>query len=159
MTESGFPTHVVAADVAPRARPSVYPEPFASRMAGREKRVLGDLFGLANFGVNLTRLAPGAVSALHHAHSLEDEFVYVIEGRPTLYTHAGPQQLEPGMCAGFKAGTGSAHHLANETDQPVLYIEVGDRVQGDSAVYPYDDLIAMKTSAGWQFSHKDGAPY
>lgn len=159
MTESGFPPCVVAADVAPRTRPSVYPEPFASRMAGREKRALGDLFGLANFGVNLTRLAPGAVSALHHAHTLEEEFVYVLEGRPTLYTDAGPQQLGPGMCAGFRPGTGNAHHLANQTDQPVLYIEVGNRVQGDSAIYPHDDLIAMKRSAGWQFSHKDGTPY
>ena len=52
-----------------------YPEPFASRMAGRRKQPLGDLFGLANFGVNLTRLAPGAVSALRHAHTKQDEFV------------------------------------------------------------------------------------
>ena len=159
MINPNVPDCVSAADVAPRAKPSVYPEPFASRMAGREKRVLGDVFGLTNFGVNLTRLAPGAVSALHHAHTLEDEFVYVLEGCPTLYTDAEPQHLGPGMCAGFKAGTGSAHHLANETDQPVLYLEVGDRIRGDCATYPDDDLIAQKTAAGWQFSHKNGAPY
>ncbi len=52
----------------PRARQSNYPEPFASRMARREKRPLGDHFGLKAFGVNLTRLAPGGVSALHHRH-------------------------------------------------------------------------------------------
>lgn len=159
MIDSKFPVCVAVADVPPRTKPTIYPEPFASRMAGREKRALGDLFGLTNFGVNLTRLAPGAVSALHHAHTLEDEFVYVLEGRPTLYTDAGPQELEPGMCAGFKAGTGNAHHLANETDQLVLYLEVGDRVRGDCATYPDDDLIALKTSAGWQFSHKNGLPY
>ena len=38
-------------------------------MSGREKRPLGDRFGLVNFGVNLTRLAPNAMSALRHAHS------------------------------------------------------------------------------------------
>ena len=159
MTNPNFPDCVSAAEVKPRTKPSVYPEPFASRMAGREKRALGDVFGLTNFGVNLTRLAPGAVSALHHAHTLQDEFVYVIEGRPTLYTDAGPQQLEPGMCAGFKAGTGNAHHLANESNQPVLYLEVGDRTLDDCATYPDDDLIARGTAAGWQFSHKNGAPY
>ena len=52
--------------------------------AGRVKRPLGDLFGLANFGVNLTTLRPGAVSALRHAHAKQDEFVYMLEGRPTL---------------------------------------------------------------------------
>ena len=62
-----------AAAVTPQAKPSLYPEPFASRMAGREKRRLGDHFGLTNFGVNLTRLVPGAVSALRHAHSRQDE--------------------------------------------------------------------------------------
>ena len=54
------PTSLHAAAVAPRARASSYPADLAAKMAGREKRVLGDLFGLVNFGVNLTQLAPGA---------------------------------------------------------------------------------------------------
>ena len=62
MSESR-PVALVAADAPLRAKASNYPEPFASRMAGRAKRPLGDLFGLTNFGVNLTRLAPGAQSA------------------------------------------------------------------------------------------------
>jgi len=41
---------VLTADAPPRVKPSNYPEPFASRMAGRLKRPLGDLFGLTNFG-------------------------------------------------------------------------------------------------------------
>src|SRR3954463_12113237 len=97
------PVAIVAAEAPPRRKPSNYPEPFASRMAGREKRPLGDVFGLANFGVNLTRLAPGGISALRHAHSKQDEFIYVLAGRPTLVTDAGETPLAPGMCAGFKS--------------------------------------------------------
>ena len=111
-------------------------------MAGRVKRPLGDLFGLTNFGVNLTRLAPGAISALRHAHTKQDEFVYILEGRPTLVTDAGRTALEPGMCAGFKGGSGDAHHLVNETADDVVYLEIGDRIPGDSATYPDDDLAA-----------------
>ena len=159
MTKPEFPSSAVAADIAPRAKASAYPEPFASRMIGREKRALGDLFGLAKFGVNLTRLAPGAVSALRHAHAVQDEFVYILEGRPTLRTDAGARALAPGMCAGFRAGTGDAHHLVNATDAPVVYLEVGDRTPGDSATYPDDDLVARGTSSGWAFSHRDGTPY
>lgn len=153
------PIAIVAADAPPRTRPSLYPEPFASRMAGREKCPLGDLFGLRNFGVNLTRLAPGAVSALRHAHTRQDEFIYILQGHPTLVTDAGPTSLAPGMCAGFPAGTGDAHQLRNDSDEEVLYLEVGDRTPGDAASYPDDDLQAQMVDGAWCFLHKDGRRY
>lgn len=148
-----------ALEVAPRTKPSNYPEPFASRMRDREKRQLGDFFGLNNFGVNLTRLPPNSVSALRHAHSRQDEFIYILQGHPTLHTDEGRVQLAPGMCAGFKAGSGNAHNLLNETSQEVLYLEVGDRAPGDQGSYPDDDLMATLVNGQWQFTHKDGAPY
>jgi uncharacterized cupin superfamily protein len=156
---SDKPVAVVAADVPPQTKPSNYPEPFFSMMKGREKRRLGDVFGLANFGVNLTRLAPGGVSALRHAHSKQDEFVYILEGRPTLITDAGETGLEPGMCAGFKAGTGDGHQLVNRSDEDVVYLEVGDRTPGDEGFYPDDDLKAQLVEGSWRFTHKDGTPY
>jgi uncharacterized cupin superfamily protein len=154
------PIAVIAADVAPRAKPSNYPEPFASRVAGRQKRALGDVFGLRNFGVNLTRLAPNAISALRHAHTVQDELIYVLEGHPTLITDAGETQLAPGMCAGFRAGTGDAHHLHNRTASDVLYIEIGDRSAGDGASYPDDDIAAALADDGaWRFTRKDGSSF
>ncbi len=156
---SSRPVALVAGDVPPRAKPSNYPEPFFSRVAGRVKRPLGDLFGLSNFGVNLTRLLPGGMSALRHAHTKQDEFVYILEGRPTLVTDAGRAALEPGMCAGFKGGTGDAHHLVNETAEDVVYLEIGDRTPGDAATYPDDDIAAAAVDGKWRFTHKDGTPY
>ena len=156
---SNRPTALVAADVAPRAKSSNYPEPFFSRVAGRAKRPLGDLFGLTNFGVNLTRLAPGAPSALRHAHTRQDEFVYILEGRPTLVTNARRTALKAGMCAGFKAGTGDAHHLVNDTEDDVVYLEIGDRTAGDAVDYPDDDLAVVTIDGRRQMAHKDGTPY
>lgn len=153
------PAAVEAATVAPRTRPSNYPEPFAARMRGREKRPLGDLFGLTNFGVNLTRLAPGAQSALKHRHSRQDEFVFILEGQPTLLLDDDEIVLRAGMCAGFPA-QGAAHCLVNRTDGDVVYLEVGDRSAGDAASYPDDDLAAALGPDGrWTFAHKDGRPY
>ena len=153
------PVALRAADVPPRTRPSNYPEPFFSRMARREKRQLGDVFGLKNFGVNLTRIAPGGESALLHRHSRQDEFVYILEGRPTLVTDTGEIELSPGMCAGFPAG-GTAHQLVNRSDADVVYLEVGDRTAGDAASYPRDDIQAQLGPDGkWIFAHKDGTPY
>lgn len=154
------PVAVSAQDAPPRSKPSSYPPFFAVRMAGRTKRPLGEVFGLRHFGINLTRLAPGAQSALRHAHSRQDEFVYVLDGTATLITGAGETPLSAGMCAGFRAGTGDAHHLVNRSATDVVYIEIGDRADGDTVLYPDDDLEARLGDDGrWRFVHKNGAPY
>src|SRR4029453_16088654 len=113
MSNTQVPGAIVAAQAAPRTKPTNYPEPFASRMVGREKRPLGDVFRLSNFGVNLTRLAPRAVSALRHAPSKKDEFFYILTGQPLLITDQGETPLAPGMCAGFEAGSRNGHQLIN----------------------------------------------
>ena len=153
------PVAIVAAEAPARTKRSNYPEPFASRMDGRHKQTLGDLFGLSNFGVNLTRLAPGAVSSLRHCHSKQDEFVYILEGSPTLHTDEGYTDLVPGMCAGFKAGSGNGHRLINNTSSDVVYLEVGDRTPDDEGTYPDDDLRAQMVNGVWSYAHKNGTPY
>ena len=94
-----------------------------------------------------------------HAHTKQDEFVYILQGRPTLHTDEGRTQLSPGMCAGFKAGTGNGHCLINETAEEVVYLEVGDRTPGDEGSYPDDDLKALLVDGKWRFVHKNGVPY
>ena len=153
------PVAVAAAEVAPRAQQTAYPEPFASRVAGRQKRVLGDLFGLRNFGVNLTRLAPGAHSSIRHSHRKQDEFVYIVSGRPTLRTDEGETELSPGMCAGFAAGSGNAHHLVNRSSEDVVYLEIGDRTPGEEVEYPDDDLALRDYDGKRTWSRKDGTPH
>lgn len=156
------PSSIVAADAPLRARPTSPPVPavMVAKTEGREKRPLGDLFGLKNFGVNLTRLAPGAYSALRHAHAKQDEFVYILEGEATLITDAGESVLKQGMCAGFKAGTGDAHHLVNRTRKDVVFLEVGDRSAGDAVSYPDDDVVGYSAPDGkWKYTRKDGTPY
>lgn len=159
MSNPKLPMAVQATSVPLRTKPSNYPEPFFSRMLKREKRQLGEHFGLTNFGVNLTTLLPGGESALLHKHSKQDEFIYVLHGRLTLVTDEGEVQLEPGMCAGFPAN-GRAHQLVNRTSEPATYLEIGDRTPGDEGTYPADDLKAALDSTGkWVFTHKDGRSY
>jgi uncharacterized cupin superfamily protein len=155
MSSNSYPKAVNAREVQPRAKVSFYPEPFNSRMAGRRKRQLGELFGLKNFGVNLTSLAPNAISSLRHSHTKQDEFIYIVQGHPTLQTNEGRIPLSPGMCVGFPAGTGNAHNLCNETVGEVLYLEIGDRTGGDEVNYPDDDLRVVDR----KYVHKDGTPY
>jgi uncharacterized cupin superfamily protein len=148
-----------ASEAPPRAKSTNYPAPFATRVDGRLKRPLGDLFGLRNFGVNLTRLAPGAASSLHHRHSRQDEFIYIVEGEATLFTDDGATTLRPGMVMGFPAG-GTAHHLENRGERDCVFLEIGDRTPGDEVRYSADDIEAVLGKEGrWHFAHKDGTPY
>jgi uncharacterized cupin superfamily protein len=115
---------------------------------------------LTNFGINLTELAPGSVSALLHHHTKQDEFVYIISGTPILVLADKEYPLRAGDCCGFKAGTGVGHQLVNRSASPVLYLEIGDRSAGDYATYPQDDLMFTQVDAGaWILTHKDGTPY
>jgi len=158
MTRDTHPVAVVAEELPERPKPHF--GPFIGRLNARQKRVLGDVFGLTNFGVNLTRLPPGAISALRHAHTRQDELVYILEGEATLVTNAGETRLRPGMVAGFKAGTGDAHQLVNRGERDVVFIEVGDRIAGDEVAYPDDDVAGTLGADGkYQYRHKDGTPY
>jgi uncharacterized cupin superfamily protein len=149
------PITIVAADAPTRTKPSNYPEPFASMMAGRIKRPLGDPFGLQSFGVNHVTLPPGAMSALFHRHSVQDEWVMVLSGEITLIHDDGETVLSAGMCAGFPRN-GSAHQLVNRSQDEATYLEVGDRQPGDSVSYPRDDLVAVRSEQGWTFANKNG---
>ena len=149
-----------AEDVEARKGETIYPKPFSAVVAGRTKRKLGDAFGLTNFGINLTHLDPGAASALCHWHSVQDEFIYVPEGTATVVFGDDEYQLVSGDCIGFKAGTGIAHQVVNRTDEPVTYIEIGDRSLGEKREYSEADLTFKLGADGNPIAlHKDGTPY
>jgi uncharacterized cupin superfamily protein len=139
---------------------TIYPEPFKHVVRGREKCVLGDLAGLTQFGVNLTRLKPGAASALRHWHEMEDEFVFVVEGELMLVEDDGETLLKRGDAAGFKAGVANGHHLVNKSDRDAVYLEIGTRAPHDHAHYPDDDMDLTRDGQGkFTITHKSGEPY
>jgi uncharacterized cupin superfamily protein len=137
----------------------VYPTPYRSSTDGREKAALGNVAGLTQFGVNLTRLKPGAASALRHWHEQEDEFVYVLEGELVLIEDDGEMPLRPGDCAGFKAGVPNGHQLVNKSQRDAVYLEIGTRAATERAHYPDVDLVLERDENGMRFLHKSGAPY
>jgi uncharacterized cupin superfamily protein len=158
LTGKTKPPVLDTADV-PAATGSNYPEPFKSRVSARRKQKLGDALGLKNFGVNLATIPPGAVSALRHWHTHEDEFVYIVSGELTLVTGDGEQRIGPGMCAGFPAGKPDGHCLVNRTSKDAVYLEVGDRKPDDAVTYPDDDIAGQATPRGRRFTKKDGTDF
>jgi uncharacterized cupin superfamily protein len=138
---------------------SRYPSPHNETCEGRTKYILGDAFGLSQFGVNLAVIAPGAWSSQRHWHEGEDEFVYMLEGELLLVDDDGEHLLRPGMCAGFKAGNGNGHCLKNVSDRPASYLEIGTRLQADFARYSDIDMMAIKENGAFRFVKKDGSAF
>jgi uncharacterized cupin superfamily protein len=137
-----------------------YPAKFKALNSRRWNRRLGDHVGLTNFGVNLTRVEPGAQTSARHAHARQDEFIWVLEGEVVLETNDGAQTLNAGMCAGFPAGCGDAHRFVNRTDKDVLLLIVGDRTPFDEITYPDIDNHAKAGADGkYVFTKKDGSPH
>jgi len=135
-----------------------YPGALKDICEERYKQRLGNHVGLTNFGVNLVTLKPRSGSALRHWHTKQDEFIYIVSGTATLVTDAGETTIGPGQCAGFAAGESNGHMLANNTDEDVVYLEVGDRTAGDTVNYSDVDLVGEFTGSGYAFTRKNGDP-
>jgi len=136
-----------------------YPAPFRAITEGRVRKRLGDAAGLTQYGVNLTRLAPGAASAQRHWHEAEDELIYVLKGEITLIEDDGETILRPGDAAGFEAGVANGHHLVNRSDRPAMFLEIGSRAKDERCHYPDIDMVFDGRDGGDRFTHKDGQPY
>jgi uncharacterized cupin superfamily protein len=136
-----------------------YPEPFRQAVLGRSRKRLGNTVGLDQFGVNLTRLAPGAQSSQRHWHEAEDEFVYILEGEIVLCENEGETVLRPGDAAGWKAGVPNGHCLVNRSTRDVVFLEIGSRAKRERAEYPDIDLLYRRDDGGNHYTHKSGEPY
>lgn len=144
----------------PESNATSYPEKFRADNSRRWFRRLGDQAGLTNFGVNLVRIVPGAQSSARHAHSRQDEFIWVVSGEVVLETDEGRQTLRPGLCAGFAAGSGNAHRFVNESAEDAVILVVGDRTPFDEVTYPDIDNHARAAADGrYVHSRKDGTPH
>ncbi|HEV2363548.1 MAG TPA: cupin domain-containing protein [Caulobacteraceae bacterium] len=147
-------------DVAatPEKSGSSYPAPLDAPCAATSWKVLARSHGLTHFGVNLSRLPPGAWSSQRHWHSHEDEFIWVVEGELVLITDAGEETMRAGDCAAFKAGDPDGHHFVNRSNRDALILEIGNAdAERDVCDYPDIDMVAGPGELGYR--HRDGRPY
>lgn len=137
---------------------SGYPGKLGQMFDGRSQTALGDPHGLTQFGVNLVRLAPGAMSSLRHWHMRQDEFAIVTEGECTLVDDHGEHVLQVGDCAAFPAGDANGHHLINKTDAPATFLVVGTRTETETAYYSDLEMMVKDEGNGSAFTRQDGSP-
>ncbi len=138
---------------------SVYPEPYASQMAGRSSRRLGAQAGLTQFGVNIVYLDPGAPASLRHWHQKEDEFAIVLSGELVLVEEGSETLMRAGDCAAWKAGVANAHRLENRSASPASFLVVGTSHPEEIATYGDVDMMIHKTGGKPRFTYHDGSDW
>ena len=137
---------------------SGYPDPYGQQFDDRAQVRLGDPAGLTQFGVNLVRLEPGAMSSLRHWHEKQDEFLVVTEGTCTLVDDTGETALTPGECAAFPAGDANGHHIVNRSDETTAFVVVGTRTETEVGYYSDIDMMVTVDASGMNFTRKNGDP-
>lgn len=134
--------YVVHIDDVPEQEGS-YSPPFDAEK-GAMYRDLGAATESKSLGFGLDRLLPGRRTSFTHAHSQEEELVYILAGSCHLRViEPGKEPREIPLRAGhvvsFPAGTGIAHTFVNHGTEPCELFVVGERKPGrDRVFYPED---------------------
>ena len=137
---------------------SSYPGKLAEAVGGRFNQGVGDAGGLTQFGVNIVRLEPQALSSLRHYHMEQDEFAIMLSGKCVLIDDDGEHEMLPGDCAAWPAGEANGHHLVNKTDAPATFLVVGTRTPTETGYYSDLDMMVKFDADGFRFTRKDGSP-
>ncbi|WP_224369637.1 cupin domain-containing protein [Hyalangium versicolor] len=150
MSSTVVPSFIVHALDVPEQE-GAYRAPFDGEKLSFDRN-LGQAAGTERFGLRHERLPPGRRTSFTHAHSHEEELVYVLEGECHVRL-IEPGALEPreiplraGHVVSFRSGTGIAHCFVNHGASDCLLLTVGERRRGvDRCVYPedtaYNDFI------------------
>ena len=106
---------------------------------------LGPLLGAAMTGASVYELPPGQSICPYHYEYGEEEWLLVLDGRPTLRHPEGTDQLDPWDAVCFPAGPEGAHAVANGTDETVRVLMFSTRNQPAASVYPDSGKIGIWT--------------
>jgi uncharacterized cupin superfamily protein len=145
-----------AADIAARSQTYAHPWNPQSSMTGY---AMAKATGLKRTGVNLARLPPGKESFLYHSHWLEEEWIYIIEGRAMAHIDGAQYEVGPGDFMAFPT-PGVAHHLRNPFDQELVYLMGGESREFDVIDCPEVDKRMFRHAKGMEvFDLSESQPF
>lgn len=106
---------------------------------------LGPRLGARRTGASLYELPPGQALCPYHYEYGEEEWLLVLDGRPTLRDPDGAHELAPSDLVFFPRGPDGAHQVRNDGDAPVRVLLWSDVVLPTATVYPDSDKIGVWT--------------
>jgi uncharacterized cupin superfamily protein len=118
-----------------------------SAPAGYRKRgaAMRDLLGSARLGAGVYELAPGDSTWPYHYECVEEEWLLVLTGTPTLRDPDGEHELEPGDLVCFPPGPEGAHKVTNRSGAATRIVLFSSVPKPDIsiAVYPDSDKLSV----------------
>jgi len=97
--------------------------------------LVGQRIGGELIGATMSEIEPGSKLWPYHAHHLNEEWLIVIRGNPTLRTPEGEHQLEEGDVVAFPRGKRGAHQVSNRTDSRVRVLMLSSMMRGEIIEY------------------------
>jgi uncharacterized cupin superfamily protein len=106
---------------------------------------LGGLLGANITGCSVYELPPGQDLCPYHYEYAEEEWLLVLQGRPSVRHPEGTDQLEPWDIVFFPRGPEGAHRIENSTDETVRIFMYSNVMHPAATVYPDSDKIGIWT--------------
>lgn len=110
-------------------------------------RRLSDRCGLTHLGVSLARVPPGKESFALHTHTVHEEWIYILSGQGRVRIDDEDLEVRAGDFVGFPA-RGPAHLVCNTGEVELVYLQGGDRREGDRGRFPELGLVAYQHDEG-----------
>ncbi len=111
---------------------------------------LSAAMGITRIGIHHVRLLPGRRTSYPHAESTEQEFVYVLQGKPDVWIDGVLHALVEGDSVAFPAGTGICHTFINNTADEVRLMVIGERPREDNRIrYPLNEAYELTRVDRW----------
>jgi uncharacterized cupin superfamily protein len=128
--------------------------PDGTEPAGYEKTRsvrVGKGIGATRMGMSIYELDPGQAVCPYHFEWTDEEWLIVLDGKPTLRTPEGERTLEPGDTVCFPEGPDGAHHTRNDTDELVRVALLSTKSAVGIAEYPDSDKIGIWPGDGTNY--------
>ncbi len=106
---------------------------------------LGPLVGSQRLGASIYELPPGQALCPYHYEYGEEEWLIVLDGRPSVRTPDGVRELAAWDVLCFPRGPDGAHQVRNDTTEPARVLLFSEVVVPTATVYPDSDKIGIWT--------------
>jgi uncharacterized cupin superfamily protein len=97
--------------------------------------LVGQRIGGELIGATMSEVEPGNRLWPYHTHHLNEEWVIVLRGEPTLRTVEGEHVLKEGDVVCFRRGKDGAHQIINRTDSPIRVLMLSSMTPGEVIEY------------------------
>lgn len=142
-------------EIAVEGNPA-YPAGYRSRMAS-----FGERIGAERLGGSVYEIDPGDSACPYHYECVEEEWLLVLSGTPTLRDPEGEHELAPGDLVCFPVGPDGGHKVSNRSDAVVriLMLSTMPKDELSICIYPDSEKVGVWPWPGKRLRLTDSVDY